>query len=79
MRTFGRVRLDVDEALLLRQVIDEARQPRIARKVKLRDAPNGEPEHELDAVRWELKTLNRLTEEVDRALEDIHGHTSTTA
>lgn len=73
MRPFGRVRVDEDEALLLRQVIEEARKPRIARKVQLRDEPNGEPAHELDAVRWELKTLNRITDEVDRALEDIHG------
>lgn len=70
MRTFGRVRLDADEALLLKEVLKEAIYKRVGEKVLARQ--NGD-DTALDARRWELRQLNRMVEETDRVLEDLNG------
>lgn len=71
MAAFSRIRVDRDQIDLLTEVLVEARNHRIGRKIELRATdPDGE---ELLAIRWELSELNRMLDEASRAKEDLNG------
>lgn len=71
MTAFARIRLDLDEAILLEELLVQARNRRIREKIAARD--DGD-QAEADARRWELNTIKRLQEETRRAMEDLNGH-----
>lgn len=68
MRTFSRVRLDLDEAELLRELLNEAKRKRVGERIEARSSGDVDS---FDAKTWELKTIKRMIEEAERAMEDL--------